>query len=164
MCGEYPVRAIIVANHPISNVVCLVTVDASEAGEGSVEIVVTDQNNRHIATRVEQISTGRYAVTFVAQDAVHHRIDVTFNKDPVPGAPFGVDIMDASKVYFQFFSLFIVHNSLCGVFLPPILHAFCVFMFLFFFLFLTIDQDLEWVLSIFHDLYPWYFVCAIDIL
>ncbi|OQV23312.1 Filamin-B [Hypsibius exemplaris] len=76
----------------------LFTVDAAEAGEGNVEIVVTDQHSRQVATRVEQLGAARYQISFIATEAVHHRIDITFNKDPVPGTPFGVDIMDASKV------------------------------------------------------------------
>ena len=73
--------------------------DASAAGEGNVEIVVTDEHSRRqVATRVEQIGQARYQISFIATEAVHHRIDITFNKDPVPGTPFGVDIMDASKV------------------------------------------------------------------
>jgi filamin len=78
--------------------VVLILVDAAEAGEGNVEIVVSDEESRQVATRVEQMGNARYQISFVAQEALHHRIDVTFNKEPVPGTPFGVDIMDASRV------------------------------------------------------------------
>ncbi len=63
------------------------TVDASRAGEGNLEITISARG-RNIPTQVHPQGSARFAVSFVPLEAVDHLINITFNKDSVPGAPF----------------------------------------------------------------------------
>lgn len=63
------------------------TVDASRAGEGNLEITISARG-RNIPTQVHPQGSARFAVSFVPLEATDHVINITFNKDKVPGAPF----------------------------------------------------------------------------
>ncbi len=63
------------------------TVDASRAGEGNLEITIAARG-RNIPTQVHPQGSARFAVSFVPLEATDHVINITFNKDVVPGAPF----------------------------------------------------------------------------
>jgi len=63
------------------------TVDASRAGEGNLEITISARG-RNIPTQVHPQGSARFVVSFVPLEAVDHAINITFNKDSVPGAPF----------------------------------------------------------------------------
>ncbi|XP_040577055.1 filamin-A [Lepeophtheirus salmonis] len=67
------------------------TVDASKAGEGNLEITISARG-RNIPTQVHPQGSARFAVSFVPLEAVDHVINITFNKDLVPGAPFTAKI------------------------------------------------------------------------
>ena len=60
------------------------TVDASHAGEGTLELVVTT-GKATVRAEVAARSRGLYDVTFVAQEAIPHFVNVTFNEEDVPG-------------------------------------------------------------------------------
>jgi len=62
-------------------------VDAGEAGEGNLEILVSAANT-NIPTRVEPLGNARFGVSFVPKQPTDHLIYVTFNDEPVPGSPF----------------------------------------------------------------------------
>lgn len=59
-------------------------VDAGEAGEGNLEILVSAANS-NIPTRVEPLGNARFGVSFVPKQPTHHLVYVTFNDEPVPG-------------------------------------------------------------------------------
>ena len=60
------------------------TVDASEAGEGTLELVVsTDQAT--VKAEVVACSRGLYDVTYVPHHAIPHFVNISFNECDVPG-------------------------------------------------------------------------------
>lgn len=66
-------------------------VDASQAGEGTLELVVTTRKSS-VRAEVLMKSRGLYNVTFIPQEMVSHYINITFNEEDVPGqwcAPVG---------------------------------------------------------------------------
>lgn len=69
------------------------TVDASQAGEGTLELVVTTTKSS-VKADVRARSRGLYDVTFIPQEAVPHFVNITFNDEDVPGSPFKCDIFE----------------------------------------------------------------------
>ena len=61
---------------------CSLTIDASNAGEGQLEIAV---NDGQIKNHVRQLKVGQYVVSFVPTKQDNYVIDIKFNHDPVPG-------------------------------------------------------------------------------
>lgn len=59
-------------------------VDASQAGEGTLELVVTTRKSS-VRAEVSMRSRGLYDVTFVPQDKISHYVNITFNAEDVPG-------------------------------------------------------------------------------
>ena len=62
-------------------------VDASEAGEGNLEITISARGH-NIPTQVHPQGNARFAVSFVPIEPTDHVISINFNKEPVPGSPF----------------------------------------------------------------------------
>ncbi|XP_068231445.1 filamin-A isoform X3 [Palaemon carinicauda] len=62
-------------------------VDASEGGEGNLEISISAAG-RNIPTQVHPHGSARFAVSFVPLEAIDHIINISFNKEPVQGSPF----------------------------------------------------------------------------
>jgi filamin len=60
------------------------TVDASQAGEGTLELVVTT-GKQSLRAEVTARSRGLYDVTFVPQETTVHFVNITFNDIDVPG-------------------------------------------------------------------------------
>ncbi|KAL8600676.1 hypothetical protein ACOMHN_006742 [Nucella lapillus] len=73
------------------------TVDASSAGEGTMEITIS-ANGHNIPNQAHAIGTGKYEVSFVGREAVTHDAAITYNGHHVPGSPFSVDFVDASQI------------------------------------------------------------------
>ena len=69
------------------------SVDASMAGEGTLELVVTTRKSS-VRAEVLMRTRGLYDVTFVPQEKIPHYINITFNEEDVPGSPFKLDIKD----------------------------------------------------------------------
>ncbi|XP_071442492.1 filamin-C isoform X2 [Hetaerina americana] len=63
------------------------TVDASQAGEGNLEITISARGH-NIPTQVHPQGNARFAVSFIPLIANDHVISINFNKEPVPGSPF----------------------------------------------------------------------------
>jgi len=59
-------------------------VDASEAGEGNLEITISARGH-NIPTQVHPQGNARFAVSFVPIEATDHVISINFNKEPAPG-------------------------------------------------------------------------------
>lgn len=58
------------------------SVDASEAGEGNLEITISARG-LNIPTQVHPQGNARFAVSFVPAEACDHVVNVAFNKRPV---------------------------------------------------------------------------------
>ena len=67
-----------------SDFLVVVTVDASQAGEGNLEITISARG-RNIPTKVHPQGSARFTVSFVPLEAIDHVITITFNKEAVPG-------------------------------------------------------------------------------
>ena len=57
-------------------------VDASQAGEGQLEISVCDGD---VPNYVEVLGGGVCLVSFVPERPIEHNVEIKFNGDPVPG-------------------------------------------------------------------------------
>lgn len=73
-----------------------VLVDASHAGEGTLELVVTTQKTS-VRAEVAARSRGLYDVTFTPQDLIPHYVNITFNDEKVPGAPFKCEVISGGS-------------------------------------------------------------------
>ena len=58
--------------------------DATEAGEGTLELVISTQSST-VKAEVNAVSRGLYDVTFVPQLLQPHYVNITFNEQDVPG-------------------------------------------------------------------------------
>lgn len=67
------------------------SVDASEAGEGQLEIAV---NEGEIPNQVQVLDNGKCIVSFTPEDCVSHLVDIKFNGHDVNGCPFVVEVYD----------------------------------------------------------------------
>ncbi|OQR78194.1 filamin-A-like [Tropilaelaps mercedesae] len=76
------------------------SVDASQAGEGTLELVVSTKRGS-VRAEVSMQARGIYDVTFTPSDATEHYVNVTFNDLEIPGNPFRMensfDILDADQ-------------------------------------------------------------------
>ena len=97
-CNVYDVGKVIVSGideeHCVGEPVTF-TVDASQAGEGTLELVVTTGKSS-VRAEVAARSRGQYEVTFVPQEAIMHFVNITFNDEGIPNNPFQCSI-SASK-------------------------------------------------------------------
>lgn len=66
---------------------CAYIVDASQAGEGNLEITISARGH-NIPTQVHPQGNARFAVSFIPLEATDHMININFNKVSVPGSPF----------------------------------------------------------------------------
>jgi filamin len=71
-------------------------VDASEAGEGSIEIGITC-NGQLIPNQVKPVGYSNFDVQFVPNLAVTHMATVKFNGQPIVGSPFHIRITNPSN-------------------------------------------------------------------
>ena len=62
----------------------VITVDASQAGQGNLEIIVST-GDENVPNFVKCIGQGRFDVSFTPQVADSHSISVRFNGENVPG-------------------------------------------------------------------------------
>lgn len=73
----------------------IVAVDASQAGEGQLEISI---NEGEVPNHVQVVGGGRCLVSFTPEIAKPHYIDIKFNGETVDGCPFVCSIADTSRV------------------------------------------------------------------
>lgn len=69
-------------------------VDASEAGEGQLEIAV---NEGEIPNQVQVLDNGKCIVNFVPEEPVPHVVDIKFNGHNVKGCPFVVETIASNS-------------------------------------------------------------------
>nr|XP_023019236.1 filamin-C isoform X2 [Leptinotarsa decemlineata] len=75
------------------------SVDAAQAGEGTLELVVSTQHTT-IKAEVVACARGLYDVTFVPLTAEDHYVNITFNDMTVAGSPFHCTVIESTQ-YFQ---------------------------------------------------------------
>ena len=59
-------------------------VDASQAGAGNLEIIVS-VNGRHVPNYVQSEGNAKFKVSFKPQEPLPHTLSVRFNGEAVPG-------------------------------------------------------------------------------
>lgn len=79
------------------------SVDAAQAGEGTLELVVSTPHTT-IKAEVVACARGLYDVTFVPQTSEDHFVNITFNDMSVLGSPFHCGVVEATQ-YVQIGSL-----------------------------------------------------------
>ena len=75
----------------------ILTVDAGEAGEGNLEILVSSPSGVNVPTQVEALGGARFGVSFGPRQPGHHTVQVTFNDEPVPGKLQNVDVTGQNR-------------------------------------------------------------------
>ena len=63
---------------------CFCVVDASQAGAGNLEIIVS-VNGRHVPNYVQSEGNAKFKVSFKPQEPLPHTLSVRFNGEAVPG-------------------------------------------------------------------------------
>ena len=100
-CNTYDVGKVVVTGMEGSLIVgkaVSFTVDASQAGEGTLEVEVTTAKSTVQAEVVDK-SRGIYEVTFVPQEITRHFANIYYNDDGVPSNPFQCFVgLDAGAV------------------------------------------------------------------
>ena len=76
--------------------VVLFAVDASQAGEGTLELVVSTQKSS-VRAEVLMRSRGLYDVTFFPEECIPHFLNMTFNEEDVPGSPFTIEVLKGAN-------------------------------------------------------------------
>jgi filamin len=74
------------------------TVDAREAGEGKLDVVISGPQNQRINCDINSDGRGAYMISYIPLVSGLHRADVTFNGDVVPGSPMTFVVADPDKV------------------------------------------------------------------
>lgn len=69
----------------------LFAVDASKAGGGILEVAIL-ANKNHVPHTLEDLGKGIYEISFVGQEAVRHRVHLTFNEEYIPGKKFKLTV------------------------------------------------------------------------
>lgn len=72
------------------------SVDAAQAGEGTLELVVSTQHTT-VKAEVVACARGLYDVTFVPQSNEDHYVNITFNDMSVPGSPFHCAVAEPTQ-------------------------------------------------------------------
>lgn len=57
----------------------------NDCGEGDMEVVIMSYNGRPILNNVSPMGPGRLEVSYCPVEGGTHMIQITFNKDSVPG-------------------------------------------------------------------------------
>lgn len=71
-------------------------VDAAQAGEGTLELVVSTQHTT-VKAEVVACARGLYDVTFVPLNHEDHYVNITFNDMSVPGSPFHCPVVEPTQ-------------------------------------------------------------------
>uniref|UniRef100_T1J4U2 Calponin-homology (CH) domain-containing protein n=1 Tax=Strigamia maritima TaxID=126957 RepID=T1J4U2_STRMM len=71
-------------------------IDASHAGEGTLELVVTTRKTS-VRAEVTSRSRGLYDVTFVPHEPTPHYVNVSFNEEEIPGSPYLCEVVESKR-------------------------------------------------------------------
>ncbi|XP_060073080.1 filamin-C-like [Ylistrum balloti] len=72
---------------------CTFQVDATEAGDGILEVVILCEG-KTIPHKLTSLDNGFYEVTFTGDEPYRHRVHMTLNEELVKGSPFWVEYVD----------------------------------------------------------------------
>jgi len=104
-CSPFQVKAwdagkVLITNLCRSHVGCesFFNIELGDAGDGTVEISITDPNGQLIQNQVVTKGPGLLEVHYVPQVMGEHRVNVIFNGVKVPGCPMPFMVLDSSKV------------------------------------------------------------------
>jgi len=64
-----------------------ISVDARDAGEGILDVVITDPSRQPLPCDVSTDNHGAYAISYIPIIAGTHRVDIRFNGECVTGKP-----------------------------------------------------------------------------
>ncbi|XP_028967084.1 filamin-C [Galendromus occidentalis] len=98
VCNVFDVNRVTVSSLGRGSVGKPVTfcVDASHAGEGTLELVVSTKKGS-VRAEVSMRSRGVYNVTFLPTETTTHFVNITFNEEEVPGNPFRIEMIDMPR-------------------------------------------------------------------
>ncbi|RZF33012.1 hypothetical protein LSTR_LSTR012785 [Laodelphax striatellus] len=69
------------------------SVDATEAGEGTLELVISTEQST-VKAEVVACSRGLYDVTFVPHQLTPHFVSISFNDEDLPGSPLRCEVLE----------------------------------------------------------------------
>ena len=92
---QHEIKLVLLVKNPKLRSLIPLSVDASQAGEGQLEIAI---NDGAVPNHVQVLGGGRCLVHFTPEYPKSHTIDIKFNGEPVPGCPFVCQIADTSKL------------------------------------------------------------------
>ena len=75
-----------------------ISVDAREAGEGTLDVAITEPTRQPLVCDVSTDNHGAYAVTYKPIVAGTHRVDIHFNGECVIGKQRAVDVSGATSL------------------------------------------------------------------
>jgi len=67
-----------------------ISVDAREAGEGTLDVSITDPNGQPLTCEVATDVEGAYGISYIPTVPGMHRVDIYFHGQPVAGKPLTV--------------------------------------------------------------------------
>lgn len=88
------------------------TVDASQAGEGTLELVVTTAK-ASVRAEVAARSRGLYDVTFTPHEPIAHFVNITFNEEEVIGMFLPLIIVTSFLSFIFYSRLYSACTNLC---------------------------------------------------
>ena len=85
----------------VANEETYLTVDTTEAGDGSLAVIPCGPDEKALETTVTEEQKGVYNVKYIPKDAGEMNITVLFSDRDVPNSPFSVSVIDPSicRVY-----------------------------------------------------------------
>ncbi|XP_021372146.1 filamin-A-like [Mizuhopecten yessoensis] len=87
------VKAIDIQKKCYTGNTCTFQVDATEAGDGILEVVILCEG-KTIPHRLTSLDNGFYEVSFTGEEPQRHRIHITLNEELVKGSPFWIEYVD----------------------------------------------------------------------
>lgn len=99
-CKAWDPAKVLITNLTRGHVGCesFFNIELGEAGDGTVEISITDPNGQLIQNQVVTKGPGLLQVHYVPQVMGDHRVNVIFNGVKVPGCPLTFNVCDSGKV------------------------------------------------------------------
>jgi len=67
-----------------------ISVDARAAGEGTLDVSITDPNGQPLTCEVATDDQGAYGISYIPTAPGMHRVDIYFHGQPVAGKPLAV--------------------------------------------------------------------------
>ncbi|CAF0892142.1 unnamed protein product, partial [Didymodactylos carnosus] len=87
-------------------------VDATNAGNGLVEVVLIDPRGRQdvVPISVKPLGNGKFRCEYVAREPGLHSVNIFFAGKPIPQSPYGVNVSSSSSISSSLSSVVLEHN------------------------------------------------------